>query len=192
MVRYSGLDRLIEARDLFKNKVSSKSLTVNTLFLLTIGLSIITMGCGKFKADNESDTGIVTDKFFANQLKSSPERIVVAGAELKLSVYFWRDFMPVAEENGSPLIGSIRYIGQSGNSLLNSVSISKVYVINGNQIWICDPYETRIIDNDVFEVIVRNGPKWGPGINVDVVCEFTNQGKSFRLICRAQRINRTD
>ena len=161
-------------------------------FIPALICGVIFVGCGKMTTDNIiDDPQIVIDRVFANQLKTSPEKIVVAGKELKLSTYFWRDFMPVAEENGSPLMGSISFIGQSGNILLNSVSISKVYVINNHQIWVSDPYETRIIGADVFEVIVRNGPKWGPGINIDVICEFVYQGKSFRLMSKSQKINQT-
>ena len=126
-----------------------------------------------------------------NSEEENSEKIVIAGKELTLSIYLWRDFMPDTEENGSPLMGSIRFIGQSGNNLLNTVSISKVFVVNNRVKWVCRSFEKRIIGNDVLEIVFGNGPKWEPGINVDVVCEFKYQGRLLRHRSKSQRINQT-
>src|SRR5438552_2287407 len=44
-----------------------------------------------------------------------------------------------------------------------------------------------------FEVVARDGPKWGPGIAVDVVVRLRDgAGHEVLLQARAQWINRTD
>ena len=155
------------------------------LFALFIQLFVF---CHKDQSSSDPEM----DRILTEMLKLSHENVVIANKELTIETYLWRDFMPVVvEPDGSPLMGSIRFIGQSGDILLNTISISKVYVVNNQKIWICDSFETRITENNVFEVIVSKGPKWEPDINVDVICEFKNQGQSYRLITKSQKINAT-
>ena len=63
---------------------------------LLIGLT----SCKKVK--NNED--IMTDFEYASQLNSTYETIVIGDNSFILTTYIWRDFMPVAEENGSPVI----------------------------------------------------------------------------------------
>jgi hypothetical protein len=45
----------------------------------------------------------------------------------------------------------------------------------------------------VLEVFAEGGPKWGPGIEVDVVVRLRDAaGKSWYLKARRQPIHRTD
>jgi len=164
------------------------------LFLLVFFLHLF-VSCSIVleNSDMESENLVVNDQGLADLLKSSPENVEIRGNKLYLDTYLWRDFMPGAwsGNNGSPLMGSIRFVGQSGDILSNTISISKVYVVNNNKIWACGSFEKRIIENNVFEVVVRNGPEWGPDIHVDVICEFRNVGESFRLKSKTQNINAT-
>jgi hypothetical protein len=127
----------------------------------------------------------------AEMLKLSPENVVIAGEKLTLETYLWRDFMPGIGKDGSPMMGSIKFIGQSGDILLNTLSISKVYVVNAQKVCTFDSFETRIIEHNVFEVVVREGPEWDTYIEVDVICEFKNQGQLYRLITKSQKIKAT-
>ena len=44
----------------------------------------------------------------------------------------------------------------------------------------------------VLEVVARNGPKWGPGVTVDVVVQLRDaRGQIYRLRARDQPIRRT-
>ena len=159
-------------------------------FLLVFFLCFI-VSCAEEQKNKNTESLVVTDSVFANQIKSSPEQIAIENSRLTLYTYFWRDFMPGVEENGSHLMGVIQFEGQTGAILSNSISLSKLYVINGSDIWICDVFETRIGYNDIWETVVRNGPKWGPGIDVDVICEFESLGQSYRLMAKSQTINAT-
>ena len=159
-------------------------------FLLVLFLCYF-VSCAEDQKNIDVESLVVTDLAFANQIKSSPEQIVIGSGRLTLYTYFWRDFMPSTEENGSPLMGVIRFEGQTGAILSNTISLSKLYVVNDNNIWICDVFETRIVDNDIWEAVFRNGPKWEPGIDVDVICEFESLGQSYRLMAKSQTINAT-
>ena len=37
--------------------------------------------------------------------------------------------------------------------------------------------------------VVREGPKWAPDIKVNVVCEFENKGKMYRVLAPYQEIH---
>ena len=46
------------------------------------------------------------------ELEGAPARVQIAGSELKLETYLWRDFMPmlVAPPDGTPLIAVLRIV----------------------------------------------------------------------------------
>ena len=163
------------------------------LFLLVVFLQLC-VSCNKSgeSSDIESVFPAVLDQKLAKQLKSSPENIVINGDRYTLYAYLWRDFMPVAEPNGSSLMCVINITKPNGRSVLHSTtSLSKIYVVYGHQIWINDDFDTHLFSDDNWEVVIRNGPKWGPNVVVDVICEFTNEGKSYQLISKSQTINAT-
>jgi len=160
------------------------------LFVFVLFLNLfVSFNKGRENSDMENANRVSTNRVLANLLKISPENIVITGNELMLDTYLWRDFMPGVEENESRLIGVIKFKGQSGFILSNAISISKVYVINNNEMWVCDTFETRVIEPDLFEIVVKDGPKWEPGINVDAICEFKNEEQSFRLMAKSQKID---
>lgn len=160
------------------------------LLILVLVLQLLVL-CNNSREHREmkEDNLVVTNWILSNQLKSSPEKIVIAGKGLTLDTYLCRDLLPVTEENESSLTGVIKFMGQSGDILSNTISISKVYIVNNNEIWMCDSFETRIISPDVFEVVVKKESKWESGIDVDVICEFKDNGQSYRLMTKSQKIN---
>ena len=158
------------------------------IFVLLLQLLVLCNNSWEHR-DTKDENLVVTNWILANQLKSSPEKIVIAGKGLTLDTYMCRDLLPAAEENESSLTGVIKFMGQSGDILSNTISISKVYVVNNNEILMCDSFETRIIESDVLEVVVRNESKWESDIDVDVICEFKDNGQPYRLMTKSQKIN---
>ena len=139
----------------------------------------------------ESEYPVVSDRNLANQLKSSPENVVINGNRYTLYTYLWRDFMPSSEPNtGLMCVVNIKR-PDSGSILHNTTSLSKIYVVYNHQIWISDDFDTHLFRDDNWEVVIRNGPKWDTNIVVDVICEFNHAGKSYRLISKSQKINVT-
>jgi len=154
------------------------------LLILIIGL----VSCKKEKINGK----IKNDPEFASELKSTPENITIGNNTFFLTTYLWRDFMPIAEENGSPMI-CINFLTEKDSlSIPNTAELKKQYVVKGNEIWTADYSEIKKDKNFIIEGVVREGPKWGPNITVDVVCEFELSGTSYRVLAKSQNINRTD
>ena len=162
-------------------------------FILVVFLQLF-VSCNKNlkNGDIESEPQVVYDQNLVNQLKSSPENIVIDGNRYTLLTYLWRDFMPIAEPDGSPLMCVIKIKENNGGTILhNTTTLSKVYVVYNHQVWISDTFETHLFYDDDWEVVFRNGPKWGPNVIVDVICEFENTGKSYKLMSGFQEIKAT-
>ena len=100
--------------------------------------------------------------------------------------------MPIAEENGNPMISACLLADVDSLVFSSAVSMKKQYVINGDLVWGIDFERTTETSAYSIESVSSGGPKWGPEINVDVVCEFAYQGTTYRIIARNQEIHRTD
>jgi len=160
-----------------------KNLKIVSLIIL---LGIIS--CKKEKIDGK----IKTDSEFASELKSSPENITIGNNTFFLTTYLWRDFMPVAEENGSPLTCVNSLTEKDSLSIASTIELKKQYVIKENEIWTANYSEISNPKDFVIEGVVREGPKWGPNITVDVVCEFESDGATYRILAKSQEINKTE
>lgn len=153
--------------------------TFSILTLVFIGLA----SCEKNTDMPESD--------FINVLKNSPETIEISDNSLSLKVSLSRDFMPVCEEDGRPLYCVVGVYNSQGLDLDEEVSLKKIYVINGERIWSSKIKKSNMISEEVYG-FADNGPKWGPNITVDVVCEFEYKGLIRRIISKAQNIILTE
>lgn len=149
------------------------------------------VGLSSCKKDDVKDT-INTDSKFAEELRSSPETIIIGSNYLILKIYLWRDFMPIAEENGSKLFCNSKLTDVDNVPILNSITLNKLYVIKGDEIWATNYSEIRNNTSFILEGIANGGPKWGPDIEVDVVCEFANSGTIYRILAKSQWIKRTE
>jgi hypothetical protein len=131
----------------------------------------------------------------AGDLRAAPLSIDVGGQQLVLSPYLWRDFQPVAPADGQPLIAVLR-VQASGNApVSNTIRVDAVWVVFGDEVWATAISEERAPSSTqpFYEAVVRNGPKWGPGVNVEVVVRVRDRQGSARLLRAAnQPINRTD
>jgi len=134
---------------------------------------------------------VKTSSKLSNELQNSPEFFVLDNDTLRIQSYLWRDFMPIAEKNGSPLYSVVKFLGQDSLTNLSNIIMKTQYVINGNKIWIADYSDEDRNENLIIEHL-KNGPKWGPDINVSVVAEFENlQTKgTYRMLERDVAINK--
>ena len=79
----------------------------------------------------------------------------------------------------------------------SSIDATKLWVINEEEV-----LETKFTDEErpqypqrkhQLEKVARNGPKWGPGIYVDVVVRIIDGRRNFYLLRASnQYISRTD
>lgn len=128
---------------------------------------------------------------FADELRLSPEQIEYGTKTLDLVPGLRRDFMPVVEPGGSPLYANSTIMELDSQDIPESLRLVKQFIINGDEIW--ETEFTRI--DTVFSWAIRgssqNGPKWGPDIEVDVVCEFELDGKTHRILEKSTPIKAT-
>ncbi|CAF4055582.1 unnamed protein product, partial [Rotaria sp. Silwood2] len=103
-------------------------------------------------------------------LSSASERVSIDGNEYRLETHIWRDFMPICEKSGRPMI-AILYIKTVNSSLVPSdIKVDIAWIMLGNdsqaQIWKTHVLEEQPRQSDVnrhyIRAIARNGPKWGP------------------------------
>jgi hypothetical protein len=103
------------------------------------------------------------------EVRNAPEQLSIGGATVRVETYLWRDFQPIAPPDGRGLIAVLRIKDVSG-SAVPTLHADSVWIINGDVAWVAAVVQEQPqTDTSHFEVVVREGPKWGPGIDVDVV-----------------------
>jgi hypothetical protein len=162
-----------------------KRVTVNYV-LVCFAVLVVVAGCGTACRCSRSETASIA---------SAPERVKIDGREYTLAANAWRDFQPVAPPDGQPLIVVVKVSPSDMMPLPSDIAIDRIWVLNGKEQWSAVPEEpgdrgqspvTRL------ETAVRGGPKWGPGIKVDVVVRL-KQGKQTWLVRAVSvDIKRTD
>jgi len=156
--------------------------------LITFAVLVGICSCKKEKIEGK----IKNDSKFAAELRSSPENILIGNNNLMLSTDLWRDFMPIAEENGKKMICINKLMESDSIPIPSTIILKKQYVIKGNEIWTANYAEIRKSSDFIVEGVVRDGPKWGPDLEVDVVCEFENSGTTYRILAKSQLIKKTE
>jgi hypothetical protein len=125
----------------------------------------------------------------------APRIVSMDGATLRLEASLWRDFQPISPPDGKPLIASLRLLTVDGASIPSTLRADSVWIYNGAAVWSASVTEeqSRSAGASFFEVVARNGPKWGPGIEVDVVVQLHDAaGQPFLLQAPRALIGRTD
>ncbi len=140
---------------------------------------VVVTGCGTACRCNRSETVSIA---------SAPERVRIDGREYTLAANAWRDFQPVAPPDGQPLIVVVKVSPSDMMPLPSDIAIDRVWVLNGKEQWSAppEPATTRL------ESAVRGGPKWGPGIKVDVAVRLKQGKQTWLLRVAGVEIKRTD
>jgi hypothetical protein len=127
-------------------------------------------------------------------VRGAPEEVQIGGVKLRLSTYLWRDLMPVAPPDGEPLRALLSIATADSSAFPATVKADAAWVLNGGLVWATAVQESRRVPGEpVLEVFAEGGPKWGPGIEVDVVVRLrAAAGKSWYLKALRQPIHRTD
>jgi hypothetical protein len=142
-------------------------------------------------------------------LRNAPTMVVLDNKSLYLSAYPWRDFMPKTgppAPDGSPLMVGLKVASADKKPIPSGLLMDRAWVLFGDELWEASDIRGRIpaqphpidswincSDLPVCETTVREGPKWGPGVFVDVVVRLTDsEGKHYFLQAPKQYIRRTD
>jgi hypothetical protein len=124
-----------------------------------------------------------------SDLAAAPTRVILAGKSLVLDASLWRDFMPISPPDGRPLTAVLQVRAEDGSQVPATVGADMVWVLNGADAWSTVPREERSRNETapIYELVARDGPKWGPGITVDVVVRLHDQGGRDSLLRVANR-----
>lgn len=156
--------------------------------LLTAAL---TLGLGACESANPLEVEMLP----ASELLAAPLSITVGARTLVLDPYLWRDFMPIAEPNGDPLIAVLQIRSADDAAVPSTFHVDAAWVVFGDQVWATAVGEESFptVSEPFYRVVARNGPKWGPGVNVDVIVRVKDAAGNTKLLRAANRpIQRTD
>jgi hypothetical protein len=159
--------------------------------LLLLGVTcaaLASFGCG-------SSSPAAPESSQQDDPAAAPTSVLLAGKTLTLSTYLWRDFHPISPSDGKALSGMLRISTADGSAVPSSISADRVWIILESQVWTVTPSEVGTRDGTapVYELTFRDGPKWGPGVTVDVVIRLQEgSGRTVLLRVASQPIQRTD
>lgn len=128
-------------------------------------------------------------------LEAAPAAVTLAGQSVSVEPYLWRDFASISPPDGRPLVASVRLRAAGGVPLAADVTADSVWVISGPEAWAARAVQEqpRSATGAYLEVVARNGPKWGPGMRVDVVVRARDgAGRVVYVRAADQPIARTD
>ncbi len=121
-----------------------------------------------------------------DELRSAPTALVIAGRQVPIELFLWRDFMPISPPDGKPLAAVIRL-----PSDVESLEVTKSWVLQESLIWVAAP--SFVAASTGREWVARGGPKWGPGVDVEVIVRVRDaSGGAYLVRTPNVPINRTD
>jgi hypothetical protein len=129
------------------------------------------------------------------ELRDAPVVAALDGVAVRLEAFAWRDFMPPAPPDGKRLIVVVRIKSTNGAVIPATLTVDGLWLVNGEVAWATSVREEqpRGPDLSVFEAVARDGPKWGPGLTVDVVVRLRGASGQRTLVqVRGQVIQRTE
>ena len=130
----------------------------------------------------------------AERLRAASERVEIDGRAYTLAASLWRDFMPMAPPDGESLIAALK-VSPADAMPSGDLAIDHVWVLNGEKQWsvaVGKPSGEGQLSASQLEQSVRNGPKWGPGITVDVVVRLKLGKQTWLVRAAGVPIKRTD
>jgi hypothetical protein len=128
------------------------------------------------------------------QAANAPRNITIAGRVFRLETYLWRDFMPMNPPSGSKMLASIKLVSADGKPIPSGVSLDTAWIEkSASEVWhVTFTNESRPSYPNAIERMGRQGPTWGPGIDVDVVVRVVTPSGTVLVRAPKQRIQRTD
>jgi hypothetical protein len=95
----------------------------------------------------------------SSEFAAAPAKITVAGVDLTLDTYLYRDFAPITPENGRPLIAGVRLKAADGAALPADLRAETFHVVYGEQVWTPElVQEWPATDPGEMELVARDGP----------------------------------
>jgi len=166
--------------------------------ILFIAVIIMNLACEKSRIEDDQISGNISiDKELIQELNADAyDTLFLESGTFILDAYIWRDFQPISPPNGKPMFSINWLINIDSVKIPDNIDLTKQFVINNDSIWISD-YLNDVRPNQPIHKIEKysnGGPKWGPGINVDVVAQIYDSlyDKIYYLKCKNVYVSRTD
>jgi len=159
-----------------------------------LGVALSLAGCGGEHPLKPAPLALTTPAVLA-QVHAAADSVEAAGAGLRLGTDLWRDFMPIAPPDGEPLRAVLLITTADSSAFPPALRADAAWVLKGDEVWATWVKETRprLPGAPTLEVYAEGGPKWGPGIEVDVVVRLRDAAdRAWYLRAREQMIHRTD
>ena len=160
---------------------------VGWLRLGLFGVLVAVCGCAQ--------TGpTAPDSASASTLITAPTSVVLDGKTFTLSASLWRDFQPISPPDGKPMLAVLQVQNRDGSDVPMTVTADTVWLVHGTEVWSGVPREERSRQDTapIYELVARDGPKWEPGVHVDVVVQLRDaSGRASRLRATNQLVRRT-
>ncbi len=133
------------------------------------------------------------DDYTESGIYTASEEVNIGNITYYLETYMWRDFMPISPPDGKPLIVIIKIHVIGVLEFPSVINLERLWLIDGTEIISALPTNEYKVYGNIFEMTFRGGPKWGPGISIDVVVKLKGINFSFYYLKAInQPIHRTD
>lgn len=151
------------------------------LFLISIFFLLIS-------CEKNNDNSVRYDRILISELNlKAVDTLEIESGSYVLDAYLWRDFQPFCPPDGRPLISLNWFINIDSIAIPGNIDLIKQYVIYNDLVWI-SVYEDESRPPQpeyMIEKVSREGPKWGPDVEVDIISivynSETNQEYYLRL-----------
>lgn len=129
----------------------------------------------------------------ASDLRQAPESVAVGGKMLRLTTEIWRDFMPISPPDGKPMVARLVVSTSDASPFPSGVGVERTWLFLGDQTWETADLqpESQQPGAPSLAVVARDGPKWGPGVTIDVVVRLKDSQTTYLLQAREQPIKAT-
>jgi hypothetical protein len=176
----------------FKNKVFLLKRQLSLIVPSLLIISVVAIPLVLFTLDRVNNS-FKWHYYFEPGIFTASEKVTISGETYTLETYMWRDFQPISPPNGKPLIAIIRVHAVGIVSFPISTIIERLWLMDDLIIVSTGPTEEYMMDGNTLEMVFRNGPKWEPGISIDVVVKLISGGSgTYYLKAVNQKIHRTD
>lgn len=145
----------------------------------------LSAGCGGTETPPFNPILHPVPNYTLEELRAAPEQEVkFGGIVFAVDAELWRDFMPVSPPDGGPLVAYVEATAVGESAFPGEVTAVYLWVIKDAEVWGVkmgyDPTIPRPAGTRVY--VAREGPKWGPGIAVEVVVGFRTTSGGVHLV----------
>ncbi len=143
------------------------------------------------KINSNRNSNPMWDDYIESGIYTAQEEIHDENITYSLDTYMWRDFMPISPPDGKPLIVITKVYAYNVEDFPLTTNIERLWIIDGTNIKSANATDEFSVEGAKYEMVFRDGPKWGPGIKIDVVVKLNVHSLIYYLKAVNQTIHGT-